>query len=863
MRLYNALLRLYPASFRHEYGEEMRPLFARRRAQATGFGIVTLWLGTIGEVVANAVAVHVDILKQDVSYTARVLKRSPGFATTAVLIVALGVGATTAAFSITDFVLLRPLPFPEPNRIVTLWEHMPKFRNNLSPANFRDWTSASASFDRAGMYHPQLSSLTGSGDPIRVEGASVSADVLRILGIPPLLGRTFAETDDGAGAPGTLLLGYRFWQTQFGGDPNVIGRKVLMDDEPFTVIGVMPREFSFPAAEWSSFWMPLRLSEAEASDRSNHSFNGVARLRRGVTLEQARAEMDVISARSRQEHPAENKDASAEVLRFSDEVPEQSRLMLYALGGASACVLLIACANLANLLLARALGRRRELAVRTAIGAGRERMIRQLMTENLLLAVIGGALGVLIAYAGVPLLHQLVPVALPLAVTPTVDVRVLLFATALTMVTGLTFGLAPVMRVGSDASLIGLREGTRSGGGQKEGARSALVIVEIIASVVLLVSAGLLLRALLNVRSVDPGFRAEGVLTMQTPLPMPKYAKTPTREAFYTHVLTGLRALPGVTNAAFVSYLPMGRMRGGVWSVAVDGQPVVPHGDSAYLRYVTPGYFATIGTPLRSGRDVAESDAADRQFVAVVSESFVKRYWPNETIASVIGRPISFASYDRTVVGVVGDIRMRGLESGAVPQVYLPSAQGGDRAILGFVPRGLVVRSTIPPESLTASIRAIVREADPMMPVAEVNPLTAIVERDTASRSTQVRVLGVFALIAFVLAAIGIHGLLSFAVSQRTQEIGVRMALGAQSSDILSMVMRRCVVLAIAGVVPGIALAYAAGRSMQALLAGVPPADAVTLATAVGLSMLMTVLGSLAPTLRALRVDPITTLRAE
>ena len=863
MRVYDLLLRLYPASFRNEYGDEMRPLFARRRAQATGLGIVTLWLGTIGEVVANAIAVHVDILKQDVSYTGRVLRRSRGFAITAVLIVALGVGATTAAFSITDFVLLRPLPFPEPDRIVTLWEHMPKFRNNLSPANFRDWTGASISFERAGMYHPQLSSLTGTGDPIRVEGASVSADVLRILGVSPLLGRTFADTDDGAGAPGTLLLGYRFWQTQFGGDPNVVGRKVLMDDEPFTVIGVMPREFSFPAAEWSSFWMPLRLSERESSDRSNHSFNGIARLRRGVTLEQARAEMDVITARSRQEHPAENKDASADVLRFSDEVPEQSRLMLYALGGASACVLLIACANLANLLLARALGRRRELAVRTAIGAGRERMIRQLMTESLLLAVMGGALGVLVAYAGVPLLNQLVPVTLPLAVTPTVDLRVLLFAMTLTIVTGLAFGLAPVMRVGGDASLTGLREGARSGGGQKEGARSALVVVEIIASVVLLVSAGLLLRALLNVRSVDPGFRAEGVLTMQTPLPMPKYAKTPTREAFYTHVLTGLRALPGVTNAAFVSFLPMGRMRGGVWSVAVDGQPVVPHGDSAYLRYVTPGYFATIGTPLRSGRDVAGSDAADRQFVAIVSESFVRRYWPKETMTSVLGRSISFASYDRTVVGVVGDIRMRGLESDASPQVYLPSAQGGDRAILGFVPRGLVVRSTMPPESLTASIRAIVREADPMMPVAEVNPMTAIVERDTASRSTQVRVLGVFALIAFVLAAIGIHGLLSFAVSQRVQEIGVRVALGARSSDILSMVMWRGAILAIAGIVPGVLLAYAAGRSMEALLAGVKPADGPTLAAAVALAFLMTVLGTLAPTLRALRVDPITALRAE
>ena len=864
MRMYNLLLRLYPASFRNEYGIEMRAVFARRRREAAGsLALAAMWPGIILEVASNASLVHLDILKQDVAYTARVLRRTPGFAVTAIVIVALGVGATTAAFSITDFVLLRPLPFAEPDRLVTLWEHMPTFRNNLSPANFRDWTSASTSFERAGIYHFQLASMTGSGDPARVEGAILSADVLRILGVSPLMGRTFADSDDRTGAPGTLLLGYRFWQTQFGGDPNVIGRKVLMDDEPFTVIGVMPREFSFPAAEWSSFWMPLRLSERESSDRGNHSFNGVARLRRGVTLEQARAEMDVITARSRQEHPAENKDASADVLRFSDEVPEQSRVMLYALGGASACVLLIACANLANLLLARALGRRRELAVRTAIGAGRERMIRQLMTESLLLAVMGGALGVLVAYAGVPLLNQLVPVALPLAVSPTVDVRVLLFAMTLTIVTGLTFGLAPVMRVGGDASLTGLREGTRAGGGQKEGARSALVVIEIIASVVLLVSAGLLLRALLNVRSVEPGFRPEGVLTMQTPLPMPKYAKTPTREAFYSHVLTGLRALPGVTDAAFVSYLPMGRMRGGVWSVAVDGQPVVPHGDSAYLRYVTPGYFATIGTPLLSGRDVAGSDAADRQFVAVVSESFVKRYWPKETIASVIGRPISFASYDRTVVGVVGDIRMRGLESDAAPQVYLPSAQGGDRAILGFVPRGLVVRSSMPPESLVASIRAIVREADPMMPVAEVNPMTAIVERDTASRSTQVRVLSVFALIAFVLAAVGIHGLLSFAVSQRVQEIGVRRALGAQSGDILSMIVWRGVMLAIAGIVPGVLLAYAAGRSMEALLAGVRPTDGVTLAAAIALSFLMTVLGTVAPTVRALRVDPMTALRAE
>jgi predicted permease len=371
------------------------------------------------------------------------------------------------------------------------------------------------------------------------------------------------------------------------------------------------------------------------------------------------------------------------------------------------------------------------------------------------------------------------------------------------------------------------------------------------------------LRALLNVQSVDPGFRAEGVLTMQTPLPMPKYAKTPTRETFYSRVLADLHALPGVTNAAFVSYLPMGRMRGGVWSVGLDGQAAAPHGDNAYLRYVTPGYFATIGTPLRSGRDIASSDTADSQFVAVVSDSFVKRYWPNETIASAIGRRINFADYDRTVVGVVGDIRMRGLESVASPQTYLPSPQVGDRPILGFVPRALVVRSTVPPESLTASIRSIVRQADPMMPVAEVNPMTTLVERDTASRSTQVRVLGVFALIAFVLAAIGIHGLLSFAVSQRTQEIGVRMALGASRGEIMRLVLGRGLVLIAAGIGVGIACALSVSHLMANLLFNVSPFDP---ATFVGVSLLlgtMALAASYIPAFRATRIEPAIALRGD
>jgi putative ABC transport system permease protein len=865
MRFYDLLLHLYPASFRNEYGAEMRMLFARRRREADGpLDRWSLWPRTIVEVLGNAALVHGDLLRQDLGYTARMLRRSPGFAVTAVLIVALGIGATTAAFSVTDFVLLRPLPFFEPDRLVKLYERTPGYsRLELSAANYRDWKQGSTVFESIGLYHPAAGNLVGVGEPMRVEGAAVSADLFPTLRVQPLLGRLFADQDDRAGAAGTILLSYRLWQTQFGGDAGLVGRQVLLDSESFTVIGVMPPEFRFPSSE-ALYWTPLRFDEQMYVDRNDNWHYGVGRLRAGVTFAQAQAEMDVLAARSKQQFPAENKDVRAILYALSDSVSQQATLLLYALCGAAACVLLIACANLANLLLARALERRRELAVRTAMGAGRERMIRQLMTESLVLAVFGGVIGVMIAYAAVPLLNRLVPTTLPLASAPTVDLRVLLFAIALTAVTGLAFGLAPLLRVGGEADLGGLREGGRSGGGQKEGVRSILVVVEIVASVVLLVSAGLLMRALWTVQSTNPGFRPEGVLTMQTPLPIPQFNKVVTRDAFYTRVMSDIRALPGVTSAAFVSYLPMGRMKGGIWSVSLDGRAVNrSENKNAFLRYVTPGYFATLGIPIRSGRDTTDADTQDRQFVAVVSESFIRRYMPGETPASAIGHHFTFALNERVIAGVVGDVRMRGLEQEAEPQVYLPFRQVADGNIIGYIPRGLIVRTLTPPETLAAPIRAIIHQIDPAMPVAEVNTLTDVVERDTASRSAQVRVLAAFAAIAFVLAGIGIHGLLSFAVSQRTQEIGVRMALGARSGDILAMVLRRSVLLAAAGLIPGVALAYAAGRSMEALLAGVKPADAPTLLAAVALVVVMMIVGSLMPTLRALRVNPITAIRAE
>jgi predicted permease len=863
--MYNLLLHLYPASFRNEYGDELRAVFARRRQAVGSIGAIGLWIETAGEVIANAALVHADLLRQDLSYTARMLRRAPGFAVTAIIIVALGIGATTAAFSVTDFVLLRPLPFSEANRLVRLYETTPAYSQlELSAANYRDWKAGATVFESIGLHHAAAANLVSAGEPVRVLGTAVSYDLFPTLRVQPLIGRLFTEADDRDGAPGTAILSYRLWQTQFGGDPSIVGRQLRLDAESFTVIGVMPQAFRYPTSE-VQYWTPLRFNAEMYVDRNDNWHYAVGRLRAGVTIDRAQAEMDILAARSKQQFPADNKDVGALLFPLeTDGVSQQARLLLYALSGAAACVLLIACANLANLLLARALERRRELAVRTAMGAGRERMIRQLMTESLLLAAAGGALGVAIAYAAVPLLNRLVPTNLPLASEPTVDLRVMLFAIGLTLVTALAFGLAPLLRVGGEADLGGLREGARSGGGQKEGVRSTLVVVEIVASVVLLVSAGLLIRALWNVQQTNPGFRSERVLTLTTPLSSPQFDRVVTRDAFYSRVIANVRALPGVTNVAFVSSLPMGRIKGGIWPVSLDGRQVNrAENKNAFLRYLTPGYFATLGIPILVGRDVNDSDAQDRQAVAVVSESFVTQYLPNETMASAIGHHFTFALQERVIVGVVGTVKMRGLERRAEPQVYLPFRQVADGNIIGYIPRALVVRTAAQPEAVAAPIRAIIRQIEPTLPVTDVATLTEVVERDTSSRSAQVRVLAAFAVIAFVLAGIGIHGLLSFSVSQRAQEIGVRMALGAQSGDILRMIIRRSMMLALAGVIPGVVLAYLAGRSMEALLAGVKPADAPTMLAAVGLSVLMTGVGSLLPTLRALRVDPITALRAE
>jgi predicted permease len=550
---------------------------------------------------------------------------------------------------------------------------------------------------------------------------------------------------------------------------------------------------------------------------------------------------------------------SATVANLRDQLSLQSRTLVMALLAASVCVLLIACTNLANLLLARALSRQKELAVRASLGAGRERLVRQLLTESLLLAGLGGALGIAGANAALPLLVILAPTSLPMA-NPSIDGRVLLFAVAITVATGLAFGVLPSLRACRDGA-SGLREGSRSGvGGRKERLRSALVVAEVSLSVALLITSGLLIRALWRLHAIDPGFQQAGVLTLRTALPTPKYEKVGQREAFYQRVLSGLRALPGVQSAGFTSFLPI-VMRGGIWAVDIAGQNQQPsENHTASMRFITPGYFPAMGIPLRRGRGVEESDGQTALPVALVSESFVQRYWPGQ---NAIGRRFQIASGTRTIVGVASNVRVRGLEAPSEPQVYLSYRQMRDGNPVWYAPKDLAVRTTVNPTSLTAAIRAIIHDADPQQPISDMQTLTEIVESDTASRRVQARVLGAFAAIAFLLAAVGIHGLLSFSVSQRTQEIGVWMALGAKSGQILSLILGESSRLAIAGVVLGAGLGYGAGRAMQSLLAGLDPGDAATFATAMALAVILTLAGSLIPTVRAVRVDPAVAVRAE
>jgi putative ABC transport system permease protein len=864
MRLYGWLLGLYPASFRIEYGDELRAIFAHRRRDSAGWiGAIALWAEAIGDVVINAARLHAEILRQDVGYTLRTLRRTPAFTITTVLIAALGVGATTAAFSIADHVLLRPLPLADADRLVKLWQSQPErgyTQFEASPPNYRDWKHASRSFTVMAAFSTVSANLSGDVDPVRVDGAWATSDFFETLRAQAALGRVFTPADEADPAASPVVLSDTLWKQQFGADPHVLGRRVLLDEQSHIIVGVMPAGFYFPERE-TRYWSLLRLIGEDNDDRSNNYLDVVARLAQGVTVDQARAETTVIAADLARAYPRENAKSGITVNRLRDEVGPQARLLLMALVGASLCVLLIACTNLASLLLGRALARQRELAVRAALGAGRERLLRQMLTEGLVLAAIGGFFGLLLASAAGPLFARLVPTSLPIADVPGVDLRVLAVAALITLATGLGFGVVPALRAARHADAVALRYRGQTGAGRRvERLRSALIVAQVSASIVLLVSSGLLIRAVWAVQQRDPGFHTEGILTLRTALPMPKYEATRQRGDFYRRVLSEIAALPGVTSAAYTTALPM-VWRGGVWPVTLDGRPENPaESPKASLRFITPRFFDTLGVPLMRGRAFTDADRQDQPFVAVISESFAREYWPGQ---DPIGRKFRMAFADRVVVGIAGDVRVRGLERVSEPQVYVPYEQAADGSLVYYAPRDLVVRSSQSVAALLPSIRAIVQRVDPRLPISDVRALGDVVDNETTPRRVQVRVLGVFAGVALLLAGVGLHGLLAFAVSTRAREIGVRMALGARGRDVVTMVLRQGLGLALGGALVGVVLAYAAGRAIQALLADISPADLSTFAAAIIFVGIVTLLGSLPPALRASRVDPTRAMRSE
>ena len=799
---------------------------------------------------------------QDVRYGLRVLRRAPGFTIIATIVIALGIGAVTSTFTLLDHVLLRPLAFAQPDRLVTLRQTNLAEGGSfdlLSPPNFIDWRQATQSFESMGAYLGASLpvNLSGQGTPLRLDSTLVDVDLFSTLGVQPVAGRVFRQEDIATDGSRVVVLSYGLALTLFGSASGAVGSTLSLDHQTFTVVGVMPSGFVFPRAQ-TTLWRPLNLTfPAFMASRSNHILVAVGRLRPGVSLERARVEAKLIATQLQRAYPKENGKSGLEVNGMRDLLSPQTRTLVVGVFGASLCLMLIACTNLANLLLARAVVRKPELAVRVVAGAARGRLLRQLLTESLVLAVIGGTLGGLLSATATPLLDRLTPTGMPIDGAPQLDLRVFAFAGLLTLLTSLLFGVGPALKACRKPDLQALRSRSASGG-RTDRLRAGLVLAEVAGCVILLVGTGLMLKALWRVQAVDPGFRTAGVLTMRTALPMPKYSKPDVRQAFYSRILTGVRALPGVTSAAYVSYHPMEPFSGRFDVVApgvVDDPLEAP---AAVVHFVTPGYFSTLGIPLRRGRTIDERDHASAPQVAVISESLASRLWPSQ---DPIGRRVKVAG-DRTIVGVVGNVRVRSLEGPESLQIYFPSEQLGQVGTY-YAPRDLLVNTSDDPLALASAVRNIIREADPEQAISDVRPLSDIVLRESAPRRDQLIVLGTFAAIAFVLAAVGIYGLLSFAVSTRAHEIGVRVALGAMRPAILRMFLRQGLVLGIAGILVGLPLAYLGARALGALLFGVEPTDPMVYGPAALLALVLALTGSVLPACRAAAIDPAMTTRTE
>ncbi|HEX7117855.1 MAG TPA: ABC transporter permease [Longimicrobiales bacterium] len=803
-----------------------------------------------------------ETLLQDVRFAFRTLVKSPGFAAAAVLTLALGTGANTAIFSFVDTMLLRPLPFEEPDRLVMVWQDE-RERGSIpkewtSPPNFVDWRAQNATFDAMAAFTGAAFTLTGDEQAERISGAQVAAGFFDVLRVRPLLGRTFTAGDEAPGAPRVAVLSYGLWQRRFDGDPGVVGNTVRLGGEPYTVIGVLPSGFEFPYLTQAELWAPLQDIENLCGRRCIF-LRVVGRLADGVTPERAQADLNTVMARLAEAYPQANRGIRVALTTLHEEVAGPVRPALLALLGAVGFLLLIGCANVANLLLARAARRETEIAVRGALGAGKGRLARQLLTESLLLAAFGGIAGVLLGTWGIDGLVALVPPGTPRVDEVGLDVRVLGFAALVSLATGAIFGLAPVLHVMRGSTVGALRDGRRGAAGgsrRQRRVRDVLAVGELALSLVMLVGAGLMLRSFVEMRRVDPGFRTDHVLTARLSVPGARYAAAADVTGFYDRLLGRLAAAPGVRSAAANSTLPLTGSLNDT-GFLLEGQPEPPPGESrpvALIQAVTPDYFDALGIPLRRGRTFDATDRRDAPPVVIVDETLAGRYFPDE---NPIGRRIDVNGEVREIVGVVGAVLHTGIRGEVRPTIYAPHTQFTTRAM------SIVLHTATDPLQLAGVLRAELRALDPTLATSEVTTMARLAAESVADARMYAILFAVFAAVALLLAAIGVYGVIAYSVAQRTAELGLRMALGADRATLLGMVVGHGLTIAALGAGIGLAGAFGLTRLIAGLLFGVRPTDPATFVGVTAVLGGVAMIASYLPARRATEVDPMVALRTE
>jgi len=813
----------------------------------------------------------VPTLLQDLRYAIRTLAREPGFTLVALVTLALGIGANTAIFSIVNAVLLRPLPYHEPERVVLLWSHWTNWTKTwVSEPELADYEQARSLEYVAGFSSTSFNLTGGPGsEPLRVLAAQVQAPMFDALGAKPLIGRVFSADEDRPGRERVVLLTEGLWRSRFGSDPSVVGRTIDLDAVAYTVVGVLPASLRLPldyaTRTLTQIWVPLALGPVDPQERGNHGINALGRLKPGVTLPQAQAEIDTITRGFlRQYDDLYDETFGLTLVPAPIEVFGDIRPALMILLLAVGAVLLIACANVANLLLARSESRQKEIAVRVALGAGRHRIVRQLLTESMALSVVGGAAGIALAYALTQGLVALDPLKIPRVQDIALDARVLAFTAAISALTGVLFGIVPALQSSRTDLQSVLKEGGRDSRVGAGWLRRVLVTSEIAASVVLVAAAMLLARSFARLLDVDAGFNPAHVLTLRTSLPNATYTDSAAMVRAYAEVGRRLRESPGVQAAGAVTGLPMASTRGD-WGIRIEGRPMDPReGLAADWQVVTPGYFEALGTPLRGGRTFSDADTASSLPVIVVNETMAKKYWPG---VDAVGRRMTMGSNDRwiTVVGVVADIHHRGLDMEPRPEMYRPHTQfrygGADAPAVPMMT--WAVRTTDDPRAAVSYARAAVSAVDARLGISDVATMDAVVADSTSDRRLNMLLFVLLGTLALALAAVGVYGVVAYSVSQRTHEIGVRMAIGARPNDVVRLMLGEGGRLAVAGVAAGSLVALAAARLMRGLLFEVSATDPLTFgAVAAGL-LAVALLASYIPARRATRVDPMIALRGE